>query len=44
VPLIVVWPGRIPAGGASTTPVSMIDVLPTLLDLAGLPEAGGGAG
>ncbi|HEX9799541.1 MAG TPA: sulfatase [Thermoanaerobaculia bacterium] len=38
VPLLVVWPGRIPGGRRSEDPVSMIDVLPTLLDLAGLPK------
>ena len=35
VPLIFVWPGRIcRAAAASTEPVSMIDVLPTILELA----------
>jgi arylsulfatase A-like enzyme len=37
VPLIVVWPGRIPGGRRVDTPVAMIDVLPTVLELAGLP-------
>jgi arylsulfatase A-like enzyme len=37
VPLLVIWPGHLPAGRRVETPVSMIDVLPTLLDLAGLP-------
>jgi arylsulfatase A-like enzyme len=38
VPLIVVWPGHIAAGQRFSEPVvSMIDVLPTMLDLAGLP-------
>ncbi len=37
VPLIVVWPGHIEAGRRFTEPVSMIDVLPTLLELTGLP-------
>jgi arylsulfatase A-like enzyme len=37
VPLIFVWPGHIPAGQRLTQTVSMIDVLPTILDLAGLP-------
>ena len=36
VPLVVVWPARLPAGRRVETPVSMIDVLPTLLELAGL--------
>jgi arylsulfatase A-like enzyme len=37
VPLIVVWPGRIAGGQRFRQPVSMIDVLPTLLDLLDLP-------
>ena len=37
VPLIFVWPGRIPGGQRFSQPVSMIDVLPTILDLVGLP-------
>jgi len=39
VPLIFVWPGRIPGGRRFDQPVSMLDVLPTLLDLVGLPPA-----
>ena len=39
VPLLVVWPGKLKAGTRVAEPVSMIDVLPTLLDLAGLPPA-----
>jgi arylsulfatase A-like enzyme len=39
VPLIVVWPGRIQGGQRFDQPVSMIDVLPTVLDLVGLPPA-----
>jgi arylsulfatase A-like enzyme len=39
VPLIFVWPGRIPGGQWFSEPVvSMIDVLPTVLDLVGLPQ------
>jgi arylsulfatase A-like enzyme len=38
VPLIVVWPRHIAAGRRFEAPVSMIDVLPTVLDLAGLPK------
>ncbi|MGH9362789.1 MAG: sulfatase-like hydrolase/transferase, partial [Thermoanaerobaculia bacterium] len=38
VPLVVVWPGHIAGGRRIARPVSMIDVLPTLLDLAGLPR------
>jgi len=37
VPLIFVWPGHIEGGQRFDDPVSMIDVLPTLLDLVGLP-------
>jgi len=37
VPLIFVWPGHIEGGQRIAQPVSMIDVLPTVLDLAGLP-------
>jgi len=39
VPLIFVWPAGIPGGQRFDQPVSMIDVLPTLLDLLGLPPA-----
>ena len=39
VPLIFVWPGHIQGGQRFDQPVSMIDVLPTLLDLVGLPPA-----
>jgi len=37
IPLIVVWPGQIAGGQRFHQPVSMIDVLPTVLDLVGLP-------
>ena len=37
VPLLVFWPGRIAGGQRFSQPVSMIDVLPTILDLVGLP-------
>jgi arylsulfatase A-like enzyme len=37
VPLIFAWPGHISAGQRFREPVSMIDVLPTVLDLVGLP-------
>jgi len=39
IPLIVLWPGRIEGGCRIEAPVSMIDVLPTVLELAGLPPA-----
>jgi arylsulfatase A-like enzyme len=38
IPLIFVWPGHIPAGQRLREPVSMIDMLPTILDLVGLPQ------
>ncbi len=38
VPLIFVWPGHIEGGQWFSDPVSMIDVLPTVLDLVGLPQ------
>ncbi|MEE8519344.1 MAG: sulfatase [Dehalococcoidia bacterium] len=37
-PLMVVWPGRIAGGQRFSQPVSMVDVLPTILDLVGLPR------
>jgi arylsulfatase A-like enzyme len=37
IPLLVFWPGRIAGGQRFSQPVSMIDVLPTVLDLLGLP-------
>ncbi|QDU65283.1 sulfatase [Engelhardtia mirabilis] len=39
VPLIFIWSGHIEGGRRVDAPVSMIDVLPTVLELAGLPEA-----
>ncbi|MGH7475321.1 MAG: sulfatase family protein [Longimicrobiales bacterium] len=39
VPLLFVWPGNIVGGQRFGHPVSMIDVLPTVLELAGLPPA-----
>ena len=38
VPLIFVWPKRIRGRQRFSQPVSMIDVLPTLLELVGLPQ------
>jgi arylsulfatase A-like enzyme len=37
VPLVVIWPGHIPAGQRISEPVSLLDVLPTVLELADLP-------
>lgn len=39
IPMLFVWPGRLPGGMRISEPVSMIDMLPTLLQLAGLPRA-----
>jgi arylsulfatase A-like enzyme len=36
VPLIVSWPGRVPEGQRDDSMVSLIDVVPTLLELQGL--------
>jgi arylsulfatase A len=41
VPLIVRWPGRIPAGRTLREPVIHMDLVPTILELAGLPAAEG---
>jgi arylsulfatase A-like enzyme len=37
IPMIFIWPGKIAAGQRFSQPVSMIDMLPTILDLADLP-------
>jgi uncharacterized sulfatase len=39
IPMIVRWPGRAPAGAVCPHPVSHIDLVPTLLEAAGLPAA-----
>ncbi len=44
IPLMFLWPGHIEGGRRIRTPVSMIDVLPTLLDLTGLPQPEVGQG
>jgi hypothetical protein len=36
VPLLIVWPGHVAAGAIQDTPAASIDVLPTVVDLAGL--------
>ncbi len=38
IPMIFVWPGRIAPGQRFRDPVSMIDMLPTILDLVDLPQ------
>jgi arylsulfatase A-like enzyme len=37
IPMIFIWPEHIASGLRLRQPVSMIDMLPTILDLAGLP-------
>ena len=37
IPMIFVWPGHIAPGQRFRQPVSMLDMLPTILDLADLP-------
>ena len=41
VPLVLVAPGRIEPGTVVETPVSLLDLYPTLLELADLPRRGG---
>ncbi|MBO2944388.1 sulfatase-like hydrolase/transferase [Paenibacillus sp. F411] len=36
VPLIVSWPGHVPQGVRETSPVSLLDIVPTVLELQGL--------
>ena len=38
VPLIVSWPGQVPTGARDGSPVNLVDVVPTLLRLQGLPS------
>jgi arylsulfatase A-like enzyme len=40
IPLILRWPGRLPAGRVVRTPVTLVDVLPTLLAAARAPIPG----
>lgn len=37
IPFIVAWPGRAPAGAVSSALTSHIDIVPTILDVFGLP-------
>ncbi|MFQ5808569.1 MAG: sulfatase-like hydrolase/transferase [Armatimonadota bacterium] len=41
VPLLMRLPGRIEPGAVRETPVNLVDVMPTLLDYAGVPAPGG---
>jgi arylsulfatase A-like enzyme/acetyl esterase/lipase len=41
VPWVIAWKGRIPAGTTVKTPVTSVDFLPTVLDLAGVPVPAG---
>ncbi len=38
VPLLIIWPGHIRGGQRFRDPVSLIDLLPTVLELAELPQ------
>ena len=40
VPTIVRWPGKVAGGAVSETPVSTVDVYPTILDIAGAAKNG----
>ena len=44
VPMILSWPGHLPAGGVVPGNVSLLDLGPTLLDLAGAPALPGADG
>lgn len=41
IPLVIRWPGRVPAGRAIDDLVQSIDILPTMLDLTGLEHPPG---
>jgi choline-sulfatase len=41
VPLVCAWPGRLPAGERRDSVAGLVDVVPTLLDVAGWPETTG---
>ncbi|HET6428122.1 MAG TPA: sulfatase-like hydrolase/transferase [Phycisphaerae bacterium] len=36
VPLVIRWPGRVPGGRRVAAPVSLVDLYPTFLDIAGI--------
>ncbi|HLU83525.1 MAG TPA: sulfatase-like hydrolase/transferase [Trueperaceae bacterium] len=37
VPLIIAWQGHVPSGAVEASPVNLLDIVPTLLTLQGLP-------
>lgn len=39
VPLLIRWPRRLPGGRRIATPISLLDLSPTLLDYAGVPAS-----
>lgn len=41
VPMVVVWPGHIPAGSRSDAVALTMDILPTVLETAGQPQPSG---
>jgi len=41
VPYLFRWPGRIPAGTTCATPITSVDLYPTLLEVAGAPAPAG---
>lgn len=41
VPFLIRWPGHVPADARTDTLFGLVDVLPSLLGLAGVPHAGG---
>jgi arylsulfatase A-like enzyme len=41
VPLVLRWPGELPAGRTLEVPVGEVDLAPTLLELAGIPAESG---
>jgi len=41
IPLLALWPGRLPAGATNATPVVSHDLVPTLAELCGLPAPEG---
>ena len=40
VPIVLRWPGKVPAGRRVEAPVSLVNLAPTLLDYAGAPPPG----